>query len=199
MSYNTPYDLLFVTHSSFIMFCIIILVFSMGLEAGTDSRRRSKIFITRELQRISKAPSDNYSVGLIDDNIYQWEIIIFGPRETIYENALLKCVMKFPETYPDDPPTFQFISEIWHPNIDKNGNVCISILHKSGDDEFGYEHATERWMPVRDTHSVILSIILLLIEPNSESPANLEAAQEYINNRTLYNIKVQRLAQKTIE
>lgn len=171
----------------------------MGLEAGADPRRRSKIFITRELQRISKSPSDNYSVGLVDNNIYQWEILIFGPRETIYENALLRGVMKFPETYPDDPPTFQFLSEIWHPNIDKHGNVCISILHKSGDDEFGYEHASERWMPVRDTHSIILSIILLLVEPNSESPANLEAAQEFISDRADYNKKVQRLAQKTIE
>jgi ubiquitin-conjugating enzyme E2 G1 len=24
------------------------------------------------------------------------------------------------------------INEIWHPNIDKNGDVCISILHEPG-------------------------------------------------------------------
>lgn len=164
-----------------------------------DPRRRSKIFITKELQRISKSPSENYSVGLLDNNIYTWEILIIGPRDTIYENALLRGVMVFPDTYPDDPPSFRFLSEIWHPNIDTDGNVCISILHKSGDDEFGYEDASERWMPVRDINSILLSIILLLVEPNSESPANLEAAQEFLTRRAEYNKKVERLVQKTIE
>ncbi|KAI5192773.1 ubiquitin-conjugating enzyme E2 G1 [Nematocida minor] len=171
----------------------------MMLGERSDPRRRSKIFITKELQRISKCPSDNYSVGLLDDNIYQWEILIIGPRDTLYENALLKGVMLFPETYPDDPPSFKFVSEVWHPNIDSDGNVCISILHKAGDDEFGYEDVSERWMPVRDINSILLSIILLLVEPNSESPANIEAAQEFINDRMQYNKRVERLAQKTIE
>ncbi|KAJ8910253.1 hypothetical protein NQ315_004986 [Exocentrus adspersus] len=51
------------------------------------------------------------------------------------------------------------------------------ILHP-GDDEFGYEATNERWMPVRDPESVIISIILLLSSPNAESPANVEAAQQ---------------------
>ncbi|KAH9387192.1 ubiquitin-conjugating enzyme E2 G1 [Nematocida major] len=164
-----------------------------------DPRRRSKIFITKELQRISKSPSENYSVGLLNDNIYTWEILIIGPRDTIYENALLKGIMTFPETYPDDPPSFKFTTEVWHPNIDTDGNVCISILHKPGDDEYGYEDASERWMPVRDINSILLSIILLLVEPNSESPANIEAAQDFMQRRAEYNKKVQRLAQRTIE
>ncbi|KAI5181405.1 ubiquitin-conjugating enzyme E2 G1 [Nematocida sp. AWRm80] len=164
-----------------------------------DTKKRSRIFISKELQRLSKSPSENYSVGLVDDNIYVWEVLIIGPRDTMFESALLKGVLVFPETYPEDPPTFKFISEMWHPNIDIHGNVCISILHKPGDDEFGYEEACERWMPVRDINSILLSIILLLVEPNSESPANLEAAQEYNNNRSAYLKRVKRLAEKSIE
>ena len=27
---------------------------------------------------------------------------------------------------------FRVVSEMWHPNIDKDGKVCISILHEPG-------------------------------------------------------------------
>ena len=30
------------------------------------------------------------------------------------------------------PPKMKVISDIWHPNIEKNGDVCISILHEPG-------------------------------------------------------------------
>lgn len=164
-----------------------------------DPKKRSKVFISRELQRMIKCPNENYSVGLVDDNIYKWEVLIIGPRDTLYENSLLRGILSFPETYPDDPPSFQFLSEMWHPNIDPDGNLCISILHNPGDDEYGYEDASERWMPVRDTNSILLSIILLLVEPNTESPANVEAAQEYNTDISSYKKRVRRLAQKTIE
>jgi ubiquitin-conjugating enzyme E2 G1 len=39
------------------------------------------------------------------------------------------------------PPKMKFISEIWHPNVHENGDVCISILHAPGEDSFGYEDA----------------------------------------------------------
>ena len=75
---------------------------------------------------------------------------------------------------PECPP--QFLSEIWHPNIDKNGNVCISILHEPKDDKFGYEKASERWLPVHTIETILISVISLLADPNDESPANVDAA-----------------------
>ncbi|KAI5190183.1 ubiquitin-conjugating enzyme E2 G1 [Nematocida sp. AWRm77] len=165
----------------------------------TDPKKRSQIYISKELQRITKSPSENYSVGLQDDNLYVWEVAIIGPRDTVYENAILKGVLVFPETYPDDPPSFRFVSEMWHPNINTNGDLCISILHKPGDDVYGYEEATERWMPVRDINSILLSIILLLDRPNTESPANVEASQEYSCDIEGYTRRVRKLAQRTME
>lgn len=51
-------------------------------------------------------------------------------------------MMKFPEDYPNSPPTFKFLTEMWHPNsniivikiVYPDGRVCISILHAQ--DEF---------------------------------------------------------------
>lgn len=158
---------------------------------------RSAAFLHKEYKRAKDNAS--FSVGLIDDNIYLWEVIILGPTNTLYENGIFKAVMQFPENYPDSPPKFKFISDMWHPNIDKDGNVCISILHEPGDDMYEYECVSERWMPVRNPECVILSIIALLSYPNSDSPANLDAAREYRDNKELYDKKVLRLTQKTLE
>ncbi|NXC92003.1 UB2R1 enzyme, partial [Cercotrichas coryphoeus] len=42
--------------------------------------------------------------------------------------------IKFPIDYPYSPPTFRFLTKMWHPNIYENGDVCISILHPPVDD-----------------------------------------------------------------
>ena len=65
---------------------------------------------------------------------------------------------------------------MWHPNIDKEGKVCISILHEpgeskqptklnflsekntaAGDDRFGYEKASERWLPIHTVETILIS------------------------------------------
>jgi ubiquitin-conjugating enzyme E2 G1 len=160
---------------------------------------RSKAFLLKEYRRLQENPSEHYSIGLIDENVYVWEVLILGPRRTPYENGIFQAKMIFPLNYPEAPPTFRFISEMWHPNIDKDGNVCISILHKPGEDEYGYESADERWLPVRHPESVILSIISLLSSPNCESPANIDAAQQHRDDEEGYNRKIVRLTAKTIE
>ena len=43
--------------------------------------------------------------------------------------------------------------------VDKNGDVCISILHEPGDDKYGYEKAAERWLPVHTVETILLSVI----------------------------------------
>ena len=57
-----------------------------------------------------------------------------------------------------------------------DGQVCISILHPPGEDQFGYEQANERWLPVHTVETIMLSVISMLSSPNDESPANVEAA-----------------------
>ena len=56
-------------------------------------------------------------------------------RTVCSEGGFFKASLEFPKDYPQKPPKMKFVSEIWHPNIDKDGNVCISILHDPGDDK----------------------------------------------------------------
>lgn len=43
-----------------------------------------------------------------------------------------------------------------------DGKVCISILHPPGDDQYGYEKASERWSPVQTVESILLSVISMV-------------------------------------
>ena len=46
----------------------------------------------------------------------QWELVIVGPTETMYESGLFKAQLVFPPSFPSMPPEMTFISEMWHPN-----------------------------------------------------------------------------------
>ena len=62
------------------------------------------------------------------------------------------------------------MTEMWHPNIYENGDVCISILHPPVDDPQSGELPSERWNPTQNVRTILLSVISLLNEPNTFSP-----------------------------
>ncbi|XP_069780254.1 ubiquitin-conjugating enzyme E2 R2 isoform X7 [Narcine bancroftii] len=88
----------------------------------------------------------------------------------------LSAHLKFPIDYPYSPPTFRFLTKMWHPNIYENGDVCISILHPPVDDPQSGELPSERWNPTQNVRTILLSVISLLNEPNTFSPANVDAS-----------------------
>ena len=70
------------------------------------------------------------------------------PEDTIFEGGYFKAILTFPQDFPQNPPEMKFITEMWHPNIYKDGKVCISILHSPGVDQFNeQEKAEERRQP----------------------------------------------------
>lgn len=64
--------------------------------------------------------------------------------------------------------------------VGPDGVVCISILHEPGDDKYGYETASERWLPVHTVETILVSVISMISDPNDESPANVDAAVSFV-------------------
>jgi ubiquitin-conjugating enzyme E2 G1 len=65
----------------------------------------------------------------------------------------------------------------------------MSTLHDQRTDNF-YDKADEKWNPANTIQSIILSMMLILQEPNLESPANIDAAKELRENKISYLRKV---------
>lgn len=164
------------------------------------SEPQSSLLLKKQLAELSKNPVEGFSAGLIDDNdIFRWEVLIIGPPDTLYEGGFFKAHLHFPKEYPLRPPRMKFVTEIWHPNIDRNGDVCISILHEPGDDKWGYEKASERWLPVHTVETILISVISMLADPNDESPANVDAAKEWREAYPEFKRKVARCVRKSQE
>jgi len=162
----------------------------------------NNLILRRQLQELSRHPVEGFSAGLVDDNnLLEWEVMIIGPPDTLYEGGFFKARLSFPSEYPLQPPKMRFITPMWHPNIYPDGGVCVSILHAPGDDQYGYEDAGERWLPVHTVESILLSVISLLSseKPNLDSPANVDAAKEIRTDFQVYKKKVRRLVRRSAE
>uniref|UniRef100_A0A7N9CV01 Ubiquitin conjugating enzyme E2 G1 n=1 Tax=Macaca fascicularis TaxID=9541 RepID=A0A7N9CV01_MACFA len=84
--------------------------------------------------------------------------------------------------------------------VDKNGDVCISILHEPGEDKYGYEKPEERWLPIHTVETIMISVISMLADPNGDSPANVDAAKEWREDRNgEFKRKVARCVRKSQE
>ncbi|XP_036168131.1 ubiquitin-conjugating enzyme E2 R1 isoform X2 [Myotis myotis] len=159
-----------------------------------------------ELKGLQEEPVEGFRVTLVDEgDLYNWEVAIFGPPNTYYEGGYFKPApilgtdgttgpalvesscslptpqarLKFPIDYPYSPPAFRFLTKMWHPNIYETGDVCISILHPPVDDPQSGELPSERWNPTQNVRTILLSVISLLNEPNTFSPANVDASVMY--------------------
>ena len=161
----------------------------------------SKALLKKQFKDINQASDLGLSVGLVDENnFYKWSVVIFGPTDTLYEGGFFKAILTFPEDYPNSPPQMKFTTKMWHPNIYQDGKVCISILHPPGTDKFNeQEKAEERWRPSLGAEEILLSVISMLNDPNPDSPANIDAAVMFRNNKEAYNNKVRTLALQTLE
>lgn len=59
----------------------------------------------------------NISAGLVDDNIYEWEVMLMISDDCkFYGGGFFKARLSFPKDYPLMPPKMKFETPIWHPN-----------------------------------------------------------------------------------
>lgn len=134
--------------------------------------------------------------------------VIIGPADTPFEDGTFRLVMHFEEQYPNKPPAVKFISQMFHPNVYATGELCLDILQN-------------RWSPTYDVAAVLTSIqryttrrpvsrslwamvadrrtTSLLNDPNTGSPANVEASNLYKDNRKEYTKRVRETVEKSWE
>ena len=81
--------------------------------------------LNKEYKEMMNNPPCNCSAEPMDSNIYQWSAQIYGPSETPYEGGVFRLQIVYPSNYPFKPPKINFITKVYHPNIDSSGNICL--------------------------------------------------------------------------
>lgn len=92
-----------------------------------------------------------------EDDILSGKALIIGPPGTPYAGGYYLFTFRFPFDYPHSPPIVKFYTNDgltrMHPNLYKNGKVCLSILNTwSGDS----------WTGCQTIASVLLTIQSIL-------------------------------------
>jgi len=129
--------------------------------------------LNRELREIKKNPNSNFSGSPKDNNMLEWEATIMGPVDTPYEGGIFHLRFLFTDDYPFTPPKVNFITKIYHPNINGQGLICCDTLK-------------EGWNPALTVSKILLSLCSLLSDPNPDDPLEAEIANQYQNNRDMY-------------
>ena len=126
-----------------------------------------------ELKNREELKSYGITLETNEDNIYKWIVIMKGPEKSPYENGTFRLSIEFPANYPFSPQLINFITRIYHCNINNSGGICLDILK-------------DQWSPALTVNKVLLSIISLLNDPNPDDPLVPEIAEVYLKDREKY-------------
>ena len=64
----------------------------------------------------------------VEDKTDTLEAVLLGPPDTPYSGGVFKLEILLPERYPFEPPKLRFVTQIYHPNVDEGGRICLDIL-----------------------------------------------------------------------
>ena len=136
--------------------------------------------INKEIADLKADPPTSCSGGPVGSDLYQWEAVIMGPEDSPYTGGIFKLRIQFPVDYPFKPPHIQFLTKIFHPNINSAGMICLDILKT-------------QWSPALTISKVLLSICSLLTDPNPKDPLAPDVARMYIEQRADYEAEARRM------
>jgi len=146
---------------------------------STPARRR----LLRDFKKLQEdPPNTGITAAPQEDNLMQWQAVIFGPEDTPWEGGTFQLSLEFSEEYPNKPPVVKFLTKMFHPNIYNDGSICIDILQN-------------QWSSIYDVAAILTSIQSLLCDPNPNSPANGEAAKLYSEDRKEYIRRVKEIVE----
>ena len=97
---------------------------------------------------------------------------------TPYDGGLFRVRLVLSKDFPTSPPKAYFITKIFHPNVSRNGEICVNTLKKDWKPDLGLKHVLLVSYSFLDcviiTHVNIQlqTIKCLLIVPNAESALN---------------------------
>ena len=118
-----------------------------------------------------------------DDDIFHLSATIIGPDDSPYKGGIFYLHINFPNDYPFKHPKCNFLTRIYHPNIDYNGNIDLDILKDS-------------WSPDYTFVDVLLSIYTLMSSPNGDTPLIPEIGNIYMSNIEEYKRKAKEWTKK---
>ena len=149
--------------------------------------------LKEEFDDLNANPITNIGLSKIilpkKDSYFEWEFSIIGAKDTCYRGGTFFLRAIFPDNYPESAPEICFITPIYHLNVNPKrsqyenlGHICLSTLNW--------------WKPEYTMREVITNLFALFYMQNPECPYGLDRADEFRNNRKLFENKAKYFTEK---
>ncbi|KAF9060422.1 hypothetical protein BDP27DRAFT_1370544 [Rhodocollybia butyracea] len=132
---------------------------------GKDDRMKR---IMREAQNLLKKPAPYMDLYFDESNMTFLRIVMEAPKDKdcLYRNGVYLLTCDFLEGYPREPPQIRFTNFIMHPNVSKQGKVCIAELGRLWSSDMSMEMALQL-------------VYQIFSHPDLENPVETQASMRY--------------------
>ena len=118
----------------------------------------------KEYLQTQKEPIEGVEVFVNADDINSWKVAIRG-LPAPYEGGIWLLTISFSPGYPLAKPKFNFVTPIYHCNINCNGYICMDWLLY--------------WSPANTIHGALQRIRSLILSPNPMDPIDAFKSSRY--------------------
>ena len=138
---------------------------------------RVSVRLARELGMLANDPAPGISAWSIGDDMTNLEAMILGPDDSPYKGGSFLLKIQVPLRYPLEPPHVRFMTPIYHPNIDSEGRICLDTLKMP---------PQGTWTPSVNINTLLLTLRLLLSNPNADDGLVPEITEQYRKDRVAF-------------
>ena len=127
------------------------------------SDQNRKVRLLKERKQLLFDPIPNVNITWPENSINEMVAEITAPEDSIYRDDIFVVNFSFDNGYPFQAPRVTMKTPIFHPNIDKNGAICVVSLRKSFNGTVKIKQ-------------IIEEIIIALKSPNPNDQLNIAAS-----------------------
>ncbi|KAM0703508.1 hypothetical protein Q7P35_009447 [Cladosporium inversicolor] len=133
--------------------------------------------ILKELADINQQPPAGCTITPNENDINNWEVIMQGPAESVYEGGNFKIHVTLPKDYPFKPPGISFKTKIYHPNVsnDDRGAMCLGMLRP------------DEWKPPNKIKDVLALVRTVLAAPQPDDAVETGIADQFKSDRAAFD------------
>ncbi|XP_060646805.1 LOW QUALITY PROTEIN: ubiquitin-conjugating enzyme E2-18 kDa [Drosophila nasuta] len=143
--------------------------------------------LSRELSDILASKSKILrNIEASDESLLLWTGLLV-PEKAPYNKGAFRIQISFPTQYPFLPPKILFKTQIYHPNINEKGEVCLPII------------TADNWKPTTRTEQVLQSLIEIVHSPQPEHPLRSDLAEEYVKDNKKFMKTAEEFTKKNAE
>lgn len=119
--------------------------------------------LQKEFIAIKKSPVDNVIAVPNESNMLEWHYVIFGPKDTPYEDGVYHGVLRFPQDYPYKPPSILMYTK--NGRFKTHTRLCLSMS----------DYHPETWNPMWSVSSILSGLLSFMID-NQPTLGSIEAS-----------------------